>query len=158
MLRLTYKLFSTPPQTPHFTLTMPYERRIITRQRVTLDQGQDAGLLLERGTTLKANDYLQAETGEIIQVQAALETVSTVHCSDALLLARLCYHLGNRHIPVAISSTKVSYLHDHVLDDMVRGLGLSVVVEQATFEPESGAYASGHGHSHSHSHQHHHEH
>jgi urease accessory protein len=56
------------------------------------------------------------------------------------LLARACYHLGNRHVPLQIESRRLRYLHDHVLDAMVLGLGLSVVVEDAPFDPEPGAY------------------
>lgn len=152
MLKLITKLLTPPPVTL-LTLTLPYEKRIITRQRVTLDQGQDAGLFLERGMSLKHGNYLQAETGEVVQVLAALESVSTVYCEDVLLLARVSYHLGNRHVPLEISAGRVRYLHDHVLDDMVRGLGLAVLIEQASFEPEAGAYAAG-GHSHAHHHDH----
>jgi urease accessory protein len=63
----------------------------------------------------------------------------------------VCYHLGNRHVPLQIAATWVRYQHDHVLDDMVLGLGLEVEVEKAPFEPEAGAYQSaavGHHHSH----------
>jgi urease accessory protein len=52
----------------------------------------------------------------------------------------------------------IRYQHDHVLDDMLHGLGLHVLVEQASFEPEPGAYGGGHGHSHEHAHSHGHEH
>ncbi len=135
-------------------LTLPYERRTISRQRVTLDDGSDAGLFLPRGASLQDGDYLQADSGEVVRVQAAVETVSTLYCDDRLLFARACYHLGNRHVPLEISDGRLRYLHDHVLDDMLHGLGLHVVVEQAPFEPEAGAYSGGHAHSHSHAHSH----
>ncbi|MEN9435069.1 MAG: urease accessory protein UreE [Pseudomonadota bacterium] len=157
MLKLTQVVSHCTHHSHHptqLTLTLPYEKRTITRQRVRLDQGIDAGLFLERRTTLKQGDYLKAETGELIQVLAALETVSVVFCEDALLLARICYHLGNRHVPLQISSGQARYLHDHVLDDMVQGLGVQVVVTQATFEPEAGAYSGGHSHSDHHEHTH----
>lgn len=135
-------------------LTLPYERRMISRQRVTLDDGSDAGLFLPRGASLQDGDYLQAASGEVVRIQAAVETVSTLYCEDRLLFARACYHLGNRHVPLEISDGRLRYLHDHVLDDMLHGLGLHVVVEQAPFEPEAGAYSGGHSHSHAHSHDH----
>lgn len=134
------------------SLTLPYERRIISRQRVTLDNGVDAGLFLPRGTTLHDGDGLKAESGEVVVVKAACETVSTLHCDDPLLLARACYHLGNRHVPLQIVQGMIRYQHDHVLDEMLHGMGLHVQVEQAPFEPEAGAYGGGHGHSHSHAH------
>lgn len=156
MLKLIAVLSTQPPAAPKQTLTLPYERRIISRQRVTLDQGGDAGLFLLRGTSLQHGDVLKGEHGELVVVQAALETVSTLYCEDRLFFARACYHLGNRHVPLEIRDGRLRYLHDHVLDEMLLGFGLSVVVEQATFEPEAGAYASAsHQHVHgAHSHSH----
>lgn len=130
------------------TLTLPYERRIVSRQRVTLDNGQDAGLFLLRGTILHEGDYLKAETGVVVLIKAAAEAVSTLYCDDSLQLTRAAYHLGNRHVQLQIAPGMIRYLHDHVLDDMLRGLGLHVTVEQAPFEPEPGAYGGGHKHSH----------
>ena len=87
-------------------------------------------------------------------IRAAAETVSEVRCNDPLQLARACYHLGNRHVPLQIEAGLLRYQHDHVLNEMVQGLGLEVSVRQAPFEPEPGAYGgSTHGHSHDH-HQH----
>lgn len=100
--------------------------------------------------SLQHGDVLQGDQGELIRVQAAPETVSTLTCDDPWLLARACYHLGNRHVPVQIMQGMIRYQHDHVLDEMLHGLGLHVVVEQAPFEPEAGAYGGGHSHSHDH--------
>ncbi|WP_442107450.1 urease accessory protein UreE [Pseudomonas sp. NUPR-001] len=133
------------------TLTLTLDTRIKSRVRVTLDDGREAGLMLERGQLIRGGDLLGDEQGsEVIRVLAADEQVSTVRCADALLLARASYHLGNRHVPLQIDAGMVRYQHDHVLDEMVRGLGLQVTVEQAPFEPEAGAYQSA-PHSHSHS-------
>lgn len=132
------------------TLSLPIDQRIKSRLKVTLDDGQQAGLFLPRGKVLRGGDLLQSTDGLIVQVRAAAEPVSTVHSDDALALARVCYHLGNRHVPLQITQKWVRYQHDHVLDEMVWGLGLTVEVEQAPFEPESGAYQSA-----AHSHHHH---
>jgi urease accessory protein len=67
-------------------------------------------------------------------------------------MARACYHLGNRHVALQINSNTLSYLHDHVLDDMLKGLGLEVNVLMAPFEPEPGAYNTNGGGHHHHSH------
>lgn len=151
MIRLTKKI--TGPATLDATLTLPLHSRIKSRQRVTLDDGRDAGLFLARGTTLKDGELLSSDDGIIVLVRAADETLSTVRSDDPLLLARACYHLGNRHMSIQISPGLLRYQHDHVLDDMLRGLGLTVTVEQAPFEPEPGAYGGsvdGHGHHHHH--------
>ncbi|MFK8330554.1 urease accessory protein UreE [Pseudomonas sp. BJa5] len=125
------------------TVTLNLDTRIKSRVRVTLDDGREAGLMLERGQLLRGGELLaDAQGAQVIRVLAAAEQVSTVHCADPLLLARASYHLGNRHVPLQIEAGLVRYQHDHVLDEMVRGLGLQVTVEQAPFEPEAGAYQS----------------
>lgn len=156
MLMLTRRV--SEAATVSATATLNLDTRIKSRVRIRLDDGREAGLLLERGQLIRGGELLADEQGaEVVRVLAAPEQVSTVRCADPLLLARACYHLGNRHVPLQIEAGLARYQHDHVLDDMVRGLGLEVVIEQAPFEPEAGAYQSaphGHGHSHSHSHGH----
>jgi urease accessory protein len=127
-------------------LVLPFELRQKSRLRARLASGQEVGLFLERGVVLRGGDLLLADDGTVVEVVAALETVSTVRDSDATRLVRAGYHLGNRHVPVEIGEGWLRYGHDHVLDDMVRGMGLSVMVEQAPFEPEAGAYGHSHGH------------
>ncbi len=156
MIRLTAK--SDRARAVDTTLTLPLHSRIKSRLRVTLDNGRDAGLFLERGTTLKDGDLLLGENGYSVLVRAADEELSCVASDDPHLIARACYHLGNRHVSVQIEPGRVSYLHDHVLDEMLRGLGLEVSQMRAPFEPEPGAYGGSaeRGHSHDHGHAHHH--
>jgi len=130
------------------TLTLPWSRRTKSRLRVRLDNGEEAGLFLERGLILRDGDCLIAENNTVVRIRAAAETVSTVACTKPLQLARICYHLGNRHVDLEISEQQVRYPHDHVLDDMIRTMGLAVVIEQVPFEPEAGAYGAEQGHHH----------
>ncbi len=76
----------------------------------------------------------------IIEVNAEEEKLSAAFATVSMLLRRACYHLGKRHVPVQISESRVSYLHDQVLDDMVRGIGLDVMTYTGPFEPEVKAY------------------
>ena len=130
------------------TRTLRYEQRQRCRLRVRLDDGREAALRLGRGVTLRDGDRLRADDGSVIEVRAADEALSTVRSQDPLALARACYHLGNRHTPLEIRDDRIRYAHDHVLDEMLRGLGLEVSAEQAPFEPEPGAYGRGEGHAH----------
>lgn len=141
---------------PVACLTLSIEQRVRSRQRVTLDDGRDAGLFLPRGILLRGGDRLGSEDGMVVEVIAAEERVSTVHCEDLAGLARAAYHLGNRHVPLQVEAGWLRYLHDPVLDDMLRQMGLAPVVELAPFEPEAGAYRQaahgrdpGHAHTHS---------
>lgn len=146
--------------TPDTTVTLVRDLREKSRLKVTLDDNREAGLFFEKGISFQDGDLIISDDGNVlVEIKAADETVSTIRCEDPLQLARVCYHLGNRHIPLQINEGVLRYQHDHVLDDMVRGLGLEVITEQAPFEPEPGAYAVGsHGgsghHHHSHDHNH----
>lgn len=152
MIELTRRLAEGRPDT---TLTLPLEKRIRSRLRVVLDDGSHAGVFLERGQVLRDGDLLGSADGRVVQVLAAAEPLSEVRSADALLFARACYHLGNRHVPLQIGQGVLRYRHDHVLDDMLRGLGLQPVHVEAPFEPEPGAYGSGPaGHAHAHGHGH----
>jgi len=137
-------------QSPEATVTLPFELRQKSRIKVTLDDGREAGVFLPRGGLLRGGDCLKSSEGLIIEVIAAKESVSTIYSDNTVELARASYHLGNRHVHLQITEKYVRYLHDHVLDEMVAGLGMKVTVEKAAFEPEAGAYSGG-GHSH---HQH----
>jgi urease accessory protein len=134
------------------TLTLDWEQRQRSRLRARLDDGREVALLLPRGTRLRGGDMLRAVDGTLIRVRAALEQVSCVESADAGLLMRACYHLANRHVPVQIGTTRLCYRHDPVLDDMLRGLGLTVGHALEPFEAESGAYSE---HHHASSHHHH---
>ena len=151
MLRLTRRIDADLSADGSLTLTL--DQRVKSRLRVELDDGTEAGLFLERGLILRDGDLIASDDGTVIVVKAAPETVSTVKCDNTLLMLRACYHLGNRHVPLQIAPDFIRYQHDHVLDAMVRGLGLQVVCEEAPFEPEAGAY-SGHTHAQAHPHDH----
>ncbi|MFP6828658.1 MAG: urease accessory protein UreE [Gammaproteobacteria bacterium] len=129
-------------------LVLPFERRLKARQRACLESGREIGIQLARGTVLRDGDGLESSTGEIVQVVAAGEAVSTATSDDAVLLARAAYHLGNRHVHLQVGQGWLRYLHDHVLDHMVESLGLSVNQDILPFEPEAGAYEHGHEHRH----------
>ncbi|MEO6078650.1 MAG: urease accessory protein UreE [Steroidobacteraceae bacterium] len=139
-------------------LVLPFELRQRSRLLAVMDSGEEVGLLMPRGTVLRGGDRLQSSDGRLVEVVAAPEEVSIIRSSDGRLLARAAYHLGNRHIAVQITAESIRYLKDHVLDDMLRGLGLKVTNDILPFEPEAGAYSSAHEHEHSHTDDHAHDH
>ncbi|MBI1175702.1 MAG: urease accessory protein UreE [Sideroxydans sp.] len=132
-------------------LVLPFELRCKTRLRTRLESGEEAGIFLERGSVLRGGDLLAANDGRIVEVVAAPEMVMEVCSDNALTLARAAYHLGNRHVAVQLQPGRLRFARDHVLSEMVRGLGLDVVETSAAFEPESGAYGGHGGHAHGHS-------
>ena len=155
MLKINLKLDRTTdhPRAADRKLKLPFGERSKSRLLALLDNGEEAGLFLDRGSVLRHGDLLLADDGRVVEVEAASETVSTVHTADAVMLARASYHLGNRHVALLIGAGWLRYQHDHVLDDMLRGFGLEVRVDEAPFEPEGGAYvATNHAHAHAHPH------
>jgi urease accessory protein len=123
---------------PAAQLTLSYELRQKSRYHVTLDTGEEVGLSLPKGSVLRNGDLLEADNGLIIEVKAANEELSAAFTTNPLLLLRACYHLGHRHVPIQITESRVSYLHDDELDDMLREIGLEVVNYTGPFEPEIG--------------------
>jgi len=136
------------------TVTLSYEIRQKARFKAMADTGEEIGVQVERGNILRDGTLL-GNDDEMIQVLAAPESLSRVSANDPTLFARLCYHLGNRHVPLQIDEYGCSYQHDHVLDDMIKGLGGNVAHVQDKFEPEAGAYSNENGESHSHGHSSH---
>ena len=140
--------------------SLTIDHRIKSRLRILLDNGNEAGLTLPRGGLLRGGDILKSSDGIFVKVIAEPEVVSTVKSDDHLMLMKAAYHLGNRHIPLQLESGFVRYRHDHILDDMIRGMGIDVEVSSEAFEPEAGAYQQmGGGHLHGdaddqHSHNH----
>lgn len=140
------------------TITLSFDDRRKTRQRLSLPGGGEMGLALPWGSVLDDGARLGCEDGAVVLVRAAAEPLSEAATADPWLLARVAYHLGNRHVALAILPGRVRYQHDHVLDDMVRGLGVAVGFVTEAFQPEPGAYSRGHSPSHSHDHHHDHDH
>jgi urease accessory protein len=128
------------------TVHLTFEARSKSRLLLTLDSGERAALVLERGRVLKGGDVVRTQDGRDIEIIAAQEALLEARSDDALLLARAAYHLGNRHVAVQVMPGRLRFLNDHVLAEMVRKLGLSVAPLQAAFEPEGGAYGHTHAH------------
>lgn len=139
------------------TITLEYDSRKKARLKTKSDNGEEVGLMLPRGMVLRGGDCLKSDAGLIAMIIAAPEEVSVVSNSNQLLLAKACYHIGNRHMPLQIEDDFLAYQKDHVLDEMVLSLGLAVTYAMRAFEPESGAYHSQsteHSHSHDHANEH----
>ena len=121
--------------------------------------GRRLGVFLPRGTVVRGGDVLVVEDGSMVRVQAAPQPVLVVRAAAGdgatFDLMRAVYHLANRHVPLEIQPDHLKLEPDHVLAEMLRQQHLVVTEEQASFEPEGGAYGGeGHGHGHDHGHAH----
>jgi urease accessory protein len=124
-------------------LLLPFELRRKSRLLTKLANGTPVGLMLDRGAPLRDGECLRGTDGRLYRVRAADEDVMDARCDDPTLLARVAYHLGNRHAPLQIGDGFVRFSADDVLATMVRGLGATLTSTRAPFEPEAGAYAAG---------------
>ena len=125
---------------PSDTLTLPFELRQRSRLVASLASGRQIALTLPRGHVLRGGARLQADDGTVIGVLSAAEELSVVPSADPAALLRAAYHLGNRHVPVQVGEGFLRIAEDHVLEDLLRRLGASVMHVEAPFEPEGGAY------------------
>jgi urease accessory protein len=124
-------------------LRLPFESRQKSRLRTKLVSGEEVALLLPRGEILRGGDLVVASDGRVIEVLAEPEKLLHIE-SDGL--ARVAYHLGNRHVPVQVGAGFLRIAADHVLEEMLKKLDATVSHVEAPFEPEAGAYAGGHAH------------
>ena len=143
-------------------LLLDFDTRQHSRFKATTVAGESVGIDLPRTGTLKGDDVLINEAGELIQVIAKPQVVTKVTADDVFTLMKGAYHLGNRHVPLMFDQSfdhgdagyALYFENDHVLAQMLERLGLQVEDASVPFEPETGAYQSGQGHSHGHSHSH----
>lgn len=145
-----------------------HRRRIV----MNAEGGMDFLLDLADAVILHDGDGLELESGRVVRVVAASEPVVDV-TGDPHLLARVAWHIGNRHVPAQILPDRIRIGRDHVLEEMIEKLGAKIARVFAPFDPEPGAYAGeaargshnhdhaadhGHAHEHAHGHGHRHEH
>jgi urease accessory protein len=138
------------------TVTLDHDHRFRRRIVLPLDDAQPMMLDLARATLLHDGDGLALEQGGYVEVRAAGEDLAEITAVDGQALVRVAWHVGNRHVPAQLLPDRILIRHDHVLEDMVRGLGATVRHLHAPFVPEQGAYAANGGHhGHAHDHDHH---
>lgn len=187
MLRaISVKAAQSWREMPADTVVLEFDDRHRRRLAMTGTHGLEFLLDLPDVIALRSGDALVLEDGRLIEVVAAAEPLAEIRCRDNMHLVRIAWHLGNRHLPTQLTGKGLRIRRDHVIEDMVRGLGAKVIEIEAPFDPEGGAYASaapqgepapahghhdhhdhdhhGHGHDHAHhghshaDHDHHHEH
>jgi urease accessory protein len=133
------------PADSHVVLS--HDQRDRGRLRAETSDGVEVRIFLERGAPLRVGEMLRTECGKHLVVEGAYENVATASCDDWTVFSRACYHLGNRHVKMQVGERWLRILPDHVLEDLLRKLGLTVTHESGIFVPEQGAYGNG-GHQH----------
>ena len=148
------------------TLILSYAQRQAHKGFLFGIKGVCVELDLPEAVRLRTDDALALDDGTIVEVVAEPEPLIEIRAADLPALARLAWHLGDRHVPVQIMERKLRLKRDPAIETLLSGLGAKITEIEAPFEPEGGAYAApagehhhhDHGHGHGHTHDHHHDH
>ena len=143
----TQRLEDISPDQAFETVELTFDTRQKSRFRAALASGIDIGADLPRTGILRSGSYIATQEGDVLRVDAKPERLMQVTSQTDFDLLKAAYHLGNRHVPLMLTPAALYFEPDHVLAEMVEGLGLTVSETDHPFEPESGAYAQ---HSHDH--------
>jgi len=142
------------------TVILDYAQRSAQKAAVVGIKGGKFEIDLHQPVRLRTDDLLLLDDGGLVEVVAAPEPLVEVRAADVATLARLAWHLGDRHIPVQVLTNRIRARRDDAIETLLAALGAKIVLIEAPFEPEGGAYAapgSGHDH-HGHEHHDHHDH
>jgi urease accessory protein len=145
---------SWPAASAAGTVTLDYDARHRRRIRITTDAGEDVLLDLPKAVPMADGDGLMLQDGRWLLVAAAPEDLVEVRTSDATKLARIGWHLGNRHLPAEIGDGVIRIRPDHVIQAMLARFGAEVTPISAPFQPEGGAYSGEPPHPEGHDHRH----
>jgi urease accessory protein len=147
------------------TVILTPEARRAPRGSVTGVKGTRLTFDLPEPVALRAGDLLVLDDGKLIEVVAEPEPLIEARAKDLTALARLAWHLGDRHVPVQLFANRLRVRRDPAVEALLARLGAKVVAIEAPFDPEGGAYAHArdhgrhdhhHAHDHDHAHGHHH--
>lgn len=155
------------------TVILDYAQRSAGPVTVASVKGGQVEIDIHGGMRLRTDDLLMLEDGTLVEVVAAAEPLIEARAADVAVLARLAWHLGDRHVPVQLLPNRIRARRDDAVEALLAALGANTALIDAPFEPEGGAYAPapahdhgdehdhaqcGHDHSHDHKHDHTHDH
>src|SRR5207302_4893240 len=135
------------------------DQRRVQTVLLTGVNGTPIGLMLPEPVLLRMGDALELDDGTLVDVVVEPEALIEVRGNDLTHLARLAWHLGDRHVPVQVLTNRLRLRRDAALEAMLAALGARITAIEAPFDPEGGAYATpSHGHEHGHGCGHDHDH
>ena len=142
------------------TLILPYAQRSAQKGFLFGVKGTCVELDFADAVRLRTDDVLVLDDGKLVEIVAEPEALIEARAADLPSLARLAWHLGDRHVPIQVLDRKIRLKRDPAIETLLQSLGARIAAIEAPFEPEGGAYAAAageHHHDHDHhSHDHHH--
>jgi urease accessory protein len=138
------------------TLILPHAQRQAKQGFLFGVKGTCVEVDFPEQVRLRTDDALVLDDGSLVEIVADAEPLIEARAADLPALARLAWHLGDRHVPVQILEKRLRLQRDPAIEELLAALGAKVIVIDAPFEPEGGAYeAQPHEHHHDHAHHHH---
>ncbi len=134
------------------TVILDYAQRSGEPAAATSVKGKAIDIHLHGAPRLRTDDLLMLDDGSLVEVVAASEPLIEARAADVTALARLAWHLGDRHIAVQLLPNRIRVQRDAAVETLLAALGAKVTLIEAPFEPEGGAYAPVQGHDHGHVH------
>ena len=134
------------------------DQRRLQAAHLTGVNGTQIGLMLPEPVTLRMGDAFELDGGDLVEIVVEPEPLTEIRGSDLTHLARLAWHLGDRHVPIQVLANRIRMRRDAALDAMLTALGARLTAIEAPFDPEGGAYATHAEHDHHHGHAHGHDH
>src|SRR5262245_29250620 len=125
------------------TLILPYLQRQVQKGFVFGVKGTCVELDFAEPTRLYTDDALVLDGGGVVEIVAEAEPLIEARAPDLAALARLAWHLGDRHVPVQVLERRLRLRRDPAVEELLQSLGAKVTTIEAPFEPEGGAYAAG---------------
>jgi urease accessory protein len=124
------------------TVLLDYAQRSAGAVTATGLKGGHYEIALAQPTRLRTDDALLLEDDSLLEVVAAPEPLIEARAAAVADLARLAWHLGDRHIPVQMLPNRIRARREPAVENLLAALGAKVTMIEAPFEPEGGAYES----------------
>jgi urease accessory protein len=147
------------------TAILDHVQRSAQKITITGVKGGVYEIDLAQPARLRTDDLLLLDDGNVLEVVAAPEPLLEARAADLASLARLAWHLGDRHVPAQLFANRLRVRREEAVENLLKALGAKLARIEAPFEPEGGAYDRAHDHGHSHDHgrghahgHHHHDH
>ena len=140
------------------TVILDYAQRSAQKAAIVGVKGGKFEVDLHHPVRLRTDDLLLLDDGGLIEVVAAPEPLVEARAPDVATLARLAWHLGDRHVPVqllgSIASARDAMTRSRPL---LSALGAKIALIEAPFNRKAAPMrrrAHGHQHHHAHAHDH----
>jgi urease accessory protein len=140
------------------TLILSYAQRQAQKAFLFGVKGTCVELDLAEPVRLRTDDALVLDDGGLVEIVAEPEPLVEARAADLPAIARLAWHLGDRHVPIQVLERRLRLKRDPAIETLLESLGAKLAAIEAPFEPEGGAYAAPAGDHHNHDHDHHHDH